>query len=141
MDQLLSRSVSDMRFQTALLTIFSGLALLLAIVGIYGVVSYSVSRRTHEVGIRMALGAQRRDVLRLLVGQEMALTFAGAGVGGIAAFALAHLLSGFLYGVQPADPVTFVVAPLVLVAMAFLATFIPARRATKVDPTVALRYQ
>jgi putative ABC transport system permease protein len=141
MDQLLSRSVSDMRFQTALLTIFSGLALLLAIVGIYGVVSYSVSRRTHEVGIRMALGAQRRDVLRLLVGQEMALTFAGAGVGGIAAFALAHLLSGFLYGVQPADPVTFVVAPLVLVAMAFLATFIPALRATKVDPTVALRYQ
>lgn len=139
MDQLLSRSVSDVRFQTALLGIFSGLALLLAIVGIYGVVSYSVSRRTHEVGIRMALGAQPSDVLRLLVGQEMVLTFAGAGVGVIAAFALAHVLSGFLYGVQPADPVTFVAAPLVLMAMAFLATYIPARRATKVDPMVALR--
>jgi putative ABC transport system permease protein len=141
MDQLLTRSVSEMRFQTALLGVFSGLALLLAVVGIYGVVSYSVSQRTREVGIRMALGAQRLDVLRLVVGQQMALTCAGAGVGVIAALALAHLLPSFLYGVRPADPFTFVVAPLVVTAMAFLATYIPARRATKVDPMEALRYE
>ena len=141
MDQLLSRSVSGVRFQTALLGIFSGLALLLALVGVYGVVSYSVSQRTHEVGIRMALGAQRRDVLRLLVGQEMALTLAGAGVGIIGALALAHTLSGFLYGVQPADPATFVAAPLFLMTMAFLASYIPARRATKINPMVALRHE
>jgi putative ABC transport system permease protein len=141
MDQLLSRSVSSVRFQTAVLGIFSGLALLLALVGVYGVVSYSVSQRTHEVGIRMALGAQRRDVSRLLVGQEMALTLAGAGVGIIGALALAHTLSSFLYGVRPNDPVAFVVAPLFLMTMAFLASYIPARRATNVDPMVALRYE
>jgi len=141
MEQLISQSVSEPRFRTLLLGIFAGLAFLLAVVGIYGIVSYSVSQRTHELGIRMALGAERDDVLGLVVGQGMALTLIGIAVGLLAAFGLTRLLSSFLYGIRPTDPVTFVVVSAVFIAVALIASYIPARRATKVDPIVALRYE
>jgi putative ABC transport system permease protein len=141
MEQLISQSVTEPRFRTLLLGIFAGLAFLLAVVGIYGIVSYSVSQRTHEIGIRMALGAERDDVLGLVVGQGMALTLIGIAVGLLAAFGLTRLLSSFLYGVRPTDPVTFVVVSAVFIAVALIASYIPARRATKVDPIVALRYE
>src|SRR5208282_3006082 len=124
-----------------LLGIFAGLAFLLAVVGIYGIVSYSVSQRTHEIGIRMALGAKRDDVLRLLLAQGMAPTLIGIAVGLFAAFGLTRLLSSFLYGVRPTDLVTFVVVSALFIAVAAIATYIPARRASKVDPMVALRYE
>ena len=141
MDQLISQSVAEPRFRTLLLGIFAGLAFLLAVVGIYGIVSYSVSQRTHEIGIRMALGAERRDVLRLVIGQGMAVTLIGIAVGLIAAFGLTRLLSSFLYGVRPSDPVTFVAVSAAFIAVAAIASYIPARRATKVDSIVALRYE
>jgi putative ABC transport system permease protein len=141
MEQFISQSVAQPRFRTLLLGIFAGLAFLLAVVGIYGIVSYSVSQRTHEIGIRMALGAERRNVLGLVVGQGMAVTLIGIGVGLVAAFGLTRLLASFLYGVRPTDPVTFVAVSAVFIAVALLASYIPARRATKVDPIVALRYE
>jgi putative ABC transport system permease protein len=141
MEQLISQSVTEPRFRTFLLGIFAGLALALAVVGIYGVISYSVSQSTHEIGVRMALGAERADVMRLMVGQGMKMTLIGVGVGVLAAFGLTRLLASFLYAVRPTDPVTFVVVPALLIAVAFLACYIPARRATKVDPMVALRYE
>jgi putative ABC transport system permease protein len=141
MEQFISQSVAQPRFRTLLLGIFAGLAFLLAVVGIYGIVSYSVSQRTHEIGIRMALGAERRNVLGLVVGQGMAVALMGIGVGLAAAFGLTRLLASFLYGVRPTDPITFVVVSAVFVAVALLASYVPARRATKVDPIVALRYE
>ena len=141
MDQLISQSVTEPRFRTLLLGIFAGLAFLLAVVGIYGIISYSVTQRTHEIGIRMALGAERRDVLRLVVAQGMASTLIGIAVGLFAAFGLTRMLSSFLYGVRPTDPVTFVVVSAAFIAVAAIASYIPARRATKVDPMVALRYE
>ena len=141
MEQLISQSVTAPRFRTLLLGIFAGLAFLLAVVGIYGIVSYSVSQRTHEIGIRMALGAKRDDVLRLLLAQGMAPTLIGIAVGLFAAFGLTRLLSSFLYGVRPTDLVTFVVVSALFIAVAAIATYIPARRASKVDPMVALRYE
>jgi putative ABC transport system permease protein len=141
MEQVLADSVSQPRTFTLLMGVFAALALALASVGIYGVVSYSVSQRTHEVGVRLALGAERVDVLRLVVGQGMALTGIGLGIGLGGALALTRFLSSFLYGVRPTDPITFAVVALTLAGVALLATYIPARRAMKVDPMVALRYE
>jgi putative ABC transport system permease protein len=141
MESLIGHSLVPQQVTTVTLTAFALVALLLACIGLYGVLAYSVSRRTHEIGIRMALGAERWDVLRLVVGQGMTLTLIGVGIGIIGALGLARFLSGMLYGVQPTDPVTFVLVSLLLTAVALAATFVPARRATKVDPMVALRYE
>jgi putative ABC transport system permease protein len=141
MEQVLADSVAQPRIFTLLMGVFAALALALASVGIYGVVSYSVSQRTHEVGVRLALGAERVDVLRLVVGQGMLLTGLGLGIGLGGAMAVTRFLSSFLYGVRPTDPITFAVVALALAAVALLASYIPARRAMKVDPIVALRYE
>ena len=141
MEERIAGYAAARRFYTLLLGIFAGLAVVLAGVGIYGVISYSVSQRRHELGIRMALGAQRTDILNLVVGRGFKLTLIGVVVGMAGALALGRFLSGLLYGVKPTDPLTFVLVSLVLTAIALLASYVPARRATKVDPMVALRYE
>ncbi len=139
LESMLARNVAQRRFQTWLLTLFSALALLLAAVGIYSLMHQSVALRTREIGTRMALGAQPRDVLRLVVSQGMSLALCGIGVGSLAAFGLTRVLTGLLFGVTATDPTTFVAAPLLLLLVALLACYLPARRAAKVDPLVALR--
>jgi ABC-type antimicrobial peptide transport system permease subunit len=124
-----------------LLGVFAGLALVLAAVGIYGVMSYAVAQRTHEIGIRMALGAQRSDVLKLTIGQGLRLVVTGVAIGLAAAFILTRVMSSLLFGVSATDPITFLTISLVLVSVAVLASYIPALRATRVDPMFALRYQ
>jgi putative ABC transport system permease protein len=141
MEQVLWSSVARNRFYTLLLTIFAGIALLLAIMGIYGVMSYAVTQRRHEIGIRLALGAQTEDVLKLVIRHGMAMTLIGVVIGLFASYALTRFLSGLLYGVKPTDPMTFVGVTLLLSAVALLACFIPAKRATKVDPIVTLRHE
>jgi putative ABC transport system permease protein len=141
MDEILAESIARQRFSMLLLGVFAGVALLLAAVGIYGVMSYSVAQRTHEIGIRMALGAQTSAVLKLAVGYGLKLVVAGVLIGLVAAFALTRLMSTLLFGVTPTDPVTFALISLLLVVVAAAASYIPARRATKVDPLIALRYE
>jgi len=141
MDQVFAAAISQERFQALLLGLFAALALVLACVGLYGVISYAVAQRTHEIGVRMALGAQPVDVLRLVLRQGMGLTIVGliigVGVGSIAT----RVLTDMLFGVTPRDPLTFIGVPALLLLVAFLACYIPARRATRIDPLVALRYE
>ncbi len=140
MDELLARSVAPRRFPLLLLGTFAGLALVLAAVGIYGVMSYLVAQRRHEIGIRMALGAEARDVRRLVVGQGMKLVLIGLALGAAGALVLTRVLQGLLFAVSATDPVTFVAVALLLVLVALAACWIPARRATRIDPLAALRY-
>jgi predicted permease len=141
MDELISASLAARRFSMILLGVFAGLALVLASVGIYGVISYVAAQRTREIGIRMALGARRADILRLTLGRGGKLTLGGIGIGLVAALILTRLMERLLYGVRPADPLTFAVVVTLLAGVALAASYIPARRATKVDPMVALRYE
>ena len=136
-----TKSMARTSFTLVMLALAGGMALFLGIVGLYGAIAHSVSQRTHEIGIRMALGAEKRDVLKLVLKGGMGLTAIGVGVGVAGALALTRFLSSLLYGVTPTDPLTFVVVSLLLTAVALLASYIPARRATKADPIVALRYE
>jgi putative ABC transport system permease protein len=139
MEEQLSEQMAPRRFQTSLLTLFSIIALALASIGVYGVMRYLVVQRTHEIGIRMALGAQIRDVLRLIIGEGIRLALVGALIGLGAAWALTRLMKNLLFGVSPTDTLTFIAIPLLLMLVALLACWIPARQATKVDPLVAIR--
>lgn len=141
MNEIVSASIADRHFSMLLLAIFAGVALLLAAVGIYGVISYNVALRTREIGIRMALGASQADVLRVVVGQGMLPVLTGLAIGLAAAFGLTRLMAGMLFGVHAGDPMTFLGVALVLAAVALLATWLPARRATRVAPSAALRCQ
>jgi putative ABC transport system permease protein len=140
MQENIATSVSDPRFRTLLLGIFAASALLLSVMGLYGLMAYSVAQRTSEIGIRMALGAQRDDISRLIIGQGLRLVLLGVAIGLGGALLLSRLLTRFLYGVAPSDPATFVAVPAILLLVGVLACYIPARRAMKVDPMVALRY-
>ncbi|HEV2492298.1 MAG TPA: ABC transporter permease [Terriglobia bacterium] len=137
----LHERIAQRRFETALVGLFGALALALAAIGIYGLLHYSVARRTHEIGIRMALGAQQHDVLKLVVGQGLVPAVIGVGAGVLGAAGLTRFLSSLLYGVTPTDPATFIAVSAILVGVALFGSYIPARRATKVDPMVALRYE
>ncbi len=141
MNEVIAETLAERRFSMILLDAFAVVALLLASVGLYGVISYLVGQRTHELGIRMALGATRKNVLRLVLGQGMKMALSGVALGLVAALGLTRLLAKMLYGVSTTDPVTFAVISLLLTIVALLACFVPALRATKVDPLVALRYE
>jgi predicted permease len=141
MDSVIADSLAERRFSMILLGTFAALALLLASIGIYGVLSYVVGQRTNEIGIRMALGARRLDILRLILAGAGRLTLIGVAVGLISALGLTRLMANLLYGVSPRDPLTFVAVPAILISVALLASYLPARRATKVDPMTALRYE
>ena len=141
MNDVIADSYSERRFSMILFAAFAVMALLLASTGIYGVISYVVGQRTQEIGIRMALGAHRRDILRLILRGAGKLTLIGIGIGLIAALALTRLMTSLLFGISPRDPLTFVAVPVILISVALLASYLPARRATKVDPMTALRYE
>jgi putative ABC transport system permease protein len=141
MDQVVANSAAPRRFRMLLLGQFALIALVLAAVGIYGVIAYSCSRRTHEFAIRLALGAERSDILKIVIRQGVSVALSGVCIGVVGAFALTRFIASLLYGVKPTDPETFVGVSLLLIGVALLASYIPARRATKVDPMVALRYE
>jgi ABC-type antimicrobial peptide transport system permease subunit len=141
MDETVSQSIASKRFTMMLLAVFAGLALLLASIGIYGVLSYLVGQRTQEIGVRMALGAERFHVLRMILRDGARMTLLGIGIGVVAALGLTQLMSKMLFGVKATDPLTFIMVALTLCAVALLACYVPARRAMKVDPMVALRYE
>jgi len=139
MDQNVSKSMAEPRFRTVLLTIFAGIALVLAAVGIFGVMAYSVSQRTRELGVRMALGASRRQVLFLILADGMRLTLAGAALGLTSTFFLTRYVSSMLFNVPPYDPITLVAVVLGLIGISLCACYLPARKATLIDPIEALR--
>src|SRR5581483_2807835 len=141
MEQMESESVAQPRFYALLLGLFAVIALILAVIGIYGVMSYSVAQRTHEIGIRMALGAQGKDVLAMIVRQGMTLAATGIAIGLVVSFGMSRVMAGLLYKVSPTDMVTFIGISFLLALTAFLACFVPARRATKVDQLSSLRYE
>jgi putative ABC transport system permease protein len=141
LQDLISGSVAEPRFYSRLLGIISAAALLIAAVGIYGVAAFSVSQRTHEIGIRLALGAERAHILRMVLQSSVRLILVGVGLGLCGGVAVTRVLQTFLFEVKPTDTATFAAVSVLLAAVALLATYIPARRATKVDPMVALRYE
>ena len=141
LDALVREPITERRVLTILLGVFAGLALALAAVGIYGVMSYAVAARRHEIGIRMALGAQPRDVLRLVVAQGLRPALLGVCIGLAGAFAFARAITSLLFGVSPADAMTYAAVTVLLLGVALFACWIPARRAMRVDPMVALRYE
>jgi putative ABC transport system permease protein len=141
MENIRSESIASERLNLTLFSIFAAIALILAVVGIYGVMSYSVTQRTHEIGIRMAIGAQPSDVFRMVLSQGMTLAVIGVALGLIGAYGLTRFMTTMLFDVQPTDPATFVVIAVLLVAVALAACYLPGRRATKVEPVVSLRYE
>jgi len=141
MQQALSAAVAQPRFDTMLLVVFAGIAVLLAAVGIYGIIAYSVAQRTHEIGVRMALGAGQGSVLRMVIRQGAGLALIGIAVGLVGAFALTRLLATLLFGIGTTDPLTFAAVALGLLGVALAASFVPARRATRISPVTALRYE
>jgi putative ABC transport system permease protein len=141
MQQAVSESTAGPHFITLLMAVFALVALILVATGIYAVISYSVARQTHDIGIRMAVGATRRDILGLVLGKVATIAVLGVGIGLAGAAGLTRFLAGMLFEVKPTDPATFLLVVLPLLAVAFVAVYIPARRATKVDPMVALRYE
>jgi putative ABC transport system permease protein len=140
-DEIVDLLLAQRRFQLQLVLVFAASALLLTAIGVYGVISHSVTRRTNEIGIRMALGASRGEVRLLVASQAMAPVVAGLAVGLVAALAIARLISSFLYGIRATDPATFAAVAVILLLSAALASYLPVRRATRVDPLVALRYE
>jgi putative ABC transport system permease protein len=141
MEQLISTTLASRRFNLLVIGTFALVALLLASIGIYGVMSFSTSQRTHEIGVRMALGAESKDMIRLMLRQGMALVLAGVGIGLAAALALTRFISAFLFEVSAFDPMTFAGVSALLTMVALAACYIPARRAARVDPMIALRYE
>jgi putative ABC transport system permease protein len=141
MQEYVAASVAQRRFTSLLCSIFAGAGLLLAVVGLFGVMSYSVARRTHEIGVRVAVGAQKTDILRLIIREGMSITLAGIGIGLVGSLALSRVLKSQLFGVSATDPLTFLGVVWALSLVALVACYVPARRATRVDPLVALRYE